>query len=188
MGTDPLLEDTDGDGLPDDLELGLGEDAHPNSRTDPGKPDTDLDGLPDGLEDANKNGDYDSGETHPRRPDTDGDDLLDGEEDADADGVFEPEDGETDPLDRDSDDGGVHDGDEVLRDGTDPLDPSDDKNTVDAGETNEETLVNPEEVPSETLERGTCSCTSSTPSRGALWFVTCWVALLTRRPRRRAAG
>ena len=34
--------------------------------------------------------------------------------------------GALDPLDGDSDDGGVQDGQEVLQDGTDPMDPGDD--------------------------------------------------------------
>jgi hypothetical protein len=42
IGTDPLVHDTDGDGLPDGLEVALGE-------TDPRDPDTDGDGVLDGA-------------------------------------------------------------------------------------------------------------------------------------------
>jgi hypothetical protein len=64
--------DTDGDGLPDNLE---------NSWcTDPNDADTDNDGIIDGVEDANHNGVVDSGETNPCNIDTDGDGIQDGTE------------------------------------------------------------------------------------------------------------
>jgi len=66
--------DRDGDGLPDETELGG---ANP---TDPDNPDTDADGLRDGEEDRNHNGQVDEGETDPNRADSDGDGTPDGEE------------------------------------------------------------------------------------------------------------
>ena len=94
--------DTDGDGLSDQEELGIG--------TDPGNPDTDNDGLTDGEE-------VKTYKTDPLSPDTDYDGLLDGAE------VYQYK---TDPLVRDTDKGGVADGHEVIEDNTNPLDPSDD--------------------------------------------------------------
>jgi hypothetical protein len=57
--------DSDGDGLPDQLEAELG--------TDPSDTDTDDDGLSDGDE-------YYVHQTGTRNPDTDGDGILDGDE------------------------------------------------------------------------------------------------------------
>ena len=128
---DPLMQDTDGDGLRDDLELTAGclfvNDA-----------DSDDDGLQDGYEDTNRNGtwNYTSignsttqgvGETNFCDPDTDDDGLLDGEEE----GLF----GQgpvtavtatgtvtTVPaLDDDSDNDGLSDYEEVNITGTNPL-------------------------------------------------------------------
>jgi len=65
------LIDTDGDGLPDDLENAS------TSCTDVDKADTDEDGIPDGIEDANHNGFMDDGETDPCNPDTDDDEVED---------------------------------------------------------------------------------------------------------------
>ncbi|MCB9529086.1 MAG: carboxypeptidase regulatory-like domain-containing protein [Myxococcales bacterium] len=129
LGSDPLLVDTDGDGLDDGVEV---EDIG----TDPTDADTDADGLPDGYEVDNRLDPLspDDGRADPDRdglkngteyaigtaagdPDTDDDGLLDGEE-YDLLG--------TDPLRADTDGGGTRDGDEVLIDGTDPLDPADD--------------------------------------------------------------
>jgi|GEM_PF-2354334 len=75
---EPDDTDSDGDGLPDNL-----EDKNGNGRLDPGEtdplnPDTDGDGLLDGEEDANQNGAVDAGETDPTSNDTDGDGLPDG--------------------------------------------------------------------------------------------------------------
>lgn len=94
--------DSDGDGLPDWLELLIG--------TDPYNPDTDGDGLSDGEE-------YFIYFTDPLNPDTDYDGLTDGAEVH----VYK-----TDPLNPDTDGGGVYDGHEVMEDGTDPLDARDD--------------------------------------------------------------
>ena len=67
-------QDTDQDGLPDEVERS-GENP-----TDPENPDTDGDQLPDGAEDLNRNGQLDEGETDPNNPDTDGDGVSDGQE------------------------------------------------------------------------------------------------------------
>jgi len=67
-------QDTDGDGLGDDVERG-GENP-----TDPENPDSDADGLPDGQEDRNRNGRVDPGETDPNRQDSDGDGVPDADD------------------------------------------------------------------------------------------------------------
>jgi len=64
--------DSDGDGLPDEVEL--------MTQTNPYKEDTDEDGIIDGLEDLNHNGIVDYNETDPRNPDTDNDGIEDGYE------------------------------------------------------------------------------------------------------------
>ena len=95
-------DDTDGDGLADETERGIG--------TDPYNPDTDGDGLTDGEEVLTYG-------TDPKNPDSDWDALKDGPE-VKTHG--------TNPLKRDTDDGGVADGHEVIEDRTDPLDGRDD--------------------------------------------------------------
>ena len=95
--------DSDGDGLTDVKENEIG--------TDPYNPDSDGDGLSDGEE-------YLTYKTDPLNKDTDFDGLTDG-----YDEVLKYK---TDPLLRDTDNGGVADGHEVIEDGTDPLDGSDD--------------------------------------------------------------
>jgi hypothetical protein len=105
--TDPNNPDTDGDGIPDGIEVGavgpvdgsgcaFTGDADPTSITSPVTADSDGDGVPDGVEDANHNGRLDPGETDPNCGDSDGDGLTDGMEDKDADGVVNP--GESDPF------------------------------------------------------------------------------------------
>ena len=93
------LVDSDGDGLTDAIETGLG--------TNPQDADSDDDGLSDGAE-VNTHG------TDPLTADSDGDGLSDGAEvDTHA----------TDPLDPDSDDDGFSDGVEVAA-GSNPNDPA----------------------------------------------------------------
>ncbi|MFP2957252.1 Ig-like domain-containing protein [Myxococcus sp. 1LA] len=114
LGTDPNNPDTDGDGLPDGIEVHV-------AGTDPLDDDTDDDGLLDGNEDANHDGIVDEGETDPNNWDTDGDLLSDGLEL----GLSEPQGTDTDmtrfvadadpatttdPLNRDTDHGSVWDG------------------------------------------------------------------------------
>lgn len=84
IGTDPCNPDTDGDGIPDGVEI------HGQNPTNPLDPDTDGDGLCDGSgtvdgqciagEDKNNNGAIDPGETDPNNPDSDGGGVSDGEE------------------------------------------------------------------------------------------------------------
>jgi len=121
-GIPDAIEDPNGNGVYDACEEGVEPPACDPSNWD--DPDTDRDRILDGIEDADRDGVVDEGETDPADPDTDGDGLLDGVEDGNVNGVRDE--GETDPLDTDTDDGGVPDGVEVLFNGTDPLDPSDD--------------------------------------------------------------
>jgi len=100
--TDPLKADTDGDGLNDGDEI-------TKYKTNPLKADTDGDGLSDGDEVLKY-------KTDPLKVDTDGDGLSDGDE------VLKYK---TDPLKADTDGGTVPDGVE-LKNGTDPLNPTDD--------------------------------------------------------------
>ena len=95
LGTDPLLADSDADGLQD-------RDEVDTYRTNPLDADTDDDGLLDGAEVLMHL-------TDPLNPDTDGDGLGDGDEISRA----------TDPRNRDTDNDGLPDGEEV-RLGTDP--------------------------------------------------------------------
>ena len=125
--------DTDNDGMGDACDNDIDNDGLTNGEedaagTDPTDPDTDDDGISDGTEVFGDN------ESDPLDPDTDGDGLCDGSEtlagvcvageDTNNNGTQDA--GETHPNDSDTDDGGVDDGTEVLDNGTDPLDPSDD--------------------------------------------------------------
>ncbi|WP_306466064.1 adventurous gliding motility protein AgmC [Corallococcus exiguus] len=116
VGTDPNNPDTDGDGIPDGIEVKVGG-------TDPLDSDSDDDGILDGNEDKDHDGIVDADETDPNNPDTDGDGLTDGVEL----GLTEPQGDDTDPskfvadkdpstktnpLDDDSDDDGLTDGNE----------------------------------------------------------------------------
>lgn len=75
--------DSDGDGVPDDVERLIG--------TDPAHPDTNGNGVPDGLEDPDGDGLGTAFEIviglDPRQRDSDGDGIGDGEEDLDRDGL-----------------------------------------------------------------------------------------------------
>jgi len=106
-GTDPLVADTDGDGLSDGAELARG--------TNPLLWDTDGDGLSDGAE-------VSSG-MDPVTP-NEGDETFDA--DPDGDGLTNEEEMQlgTDRNDADTDGDGVSDGAE-WRQGSDPLDPTD---------------------------------------------------------------
>ncbi|MFH1690327.1 MAG: T9SS type A sorting domain-containing protein [Candidatus Eisenbacteria bacterium] len=104
--TNPLDDDMDGDGLDDDVEVGLGTNPHYG----------DTDG--DGIADNNDNNWYDALDA-----DVDGDGLYDGYEDANKNGVWQSASPyfETNALDGDTDDDGIYDGDELIF-GTLPLD------------------------------------------------------------------
>jgi hypothetical protein len=102
----PVVQDTDGDGLPDDVETSIG--------SDPNNPDTDGDGLCDGPntvpgvciagEDLNADGVVERGESSPTEIDTDCDGLTDFEEVT----IYH-----TDPDNADTDGDGILDGIEV---------------------------------------------------------------------------
>jgi hypothetical protein len=100
-----LSADSDGDGLPDDVELSLG--LNPNNPAD-AVADADRDGLTTAAE-------FTAG-TNITNPDTDGDGIMDGEE------VFAGSDGfVTNPLLPDTDGDGVRDGLEIAT-ASDPTD------------------------------------------------------------------
>ena len=136
-----LTDDSDNDGLKDNVELADGTLPGYPGKTNFLDADTDDDGILDGNEDVNMNQVCDAGETNPVVADTDQDGLLDGQEvglaraqgsgtytnpavfEADADPSTR-----TNPLDRDSDEDGLLDGTEDKnangsRDGTE-TDPS----------------------------------------------------------------
>jgi len=138
--TDPLAQDTDGDGLSDYIEYGTG--VVPTLITGAYNPyanddDSDGDGIQDGNESTNGDAVWDytqiggtgttgSGETHLCFADTDGDGLLDGEEEAlfgrggiDVHSTLGTI--TTPALDDDSDDDGLSDYEEQVVTGTDPL-------------------------------------------------------------------
>lgn len=121
--------DTDKDGLTDDVEKELGTNTHKSDTdgdrlsdgdeilifgTDPLKKDTDDNGTSDYEEDFDNdglsNGNENKKGTNPMVDDSDGDDLLDGDE------VYKYS---TNPLVADTDDDRLDDGDEILF-GTDP--------------------------------------------------------------------
>jgi len=112
LGTDPLVADTDEDGLLDGEEV----DTH---KTNPLLPDTDDDGLQDGDE-------VQDHETDPLNPDTDADLLNDGDE-------IERN---TDPRLADTDQDGLGDGVEVST-GTDPRQQDTDRDRLMDGQENQ---------------------------------------------------
>ncbi|WP_233595405.1 Ig-like domain-containing protein [Corallococcus sp. CA031C] len=148
IGTDPNNPDTDGDGIPDGVEVKVGG-------TDPLDDDSDDDGILDGNEDKDHDGIVDADETDPNEADTDGDGLTDGLEL----GLTEPQGDDTDPtkfvadqdpatktnpLNKDTDGGSVFDGIEdanhngrvdVLE--TDPNNPADDNDADGDGISNQ---------------------------------------------------
>ncbi|MEZ4307034.1 MAG: isopeptide-forming domain-containing fimbrial protein [Polyangiaceae bacterium] len=142
--TDEGCLDSDGDGIPDDIEILIG--------TNPNDADSDDDGVPDGQEpdlDVDTDGD---GLINALDPDSDNDGLFDGTEmgfgcggagtNQGAGNCIPDGDGgatTTDPLDADTDDGGVSDGAEdinlngVVDAGeTDPNEGSDDNEGIDS--------------------------------------------------------
>lgn len=120
MKTSPSNPDTDGDGIPDGVEVGVTAavvgsactapplDADPASHTSPVNADSDGDGLPDGVEDLNHDGAQGADETNPLARDSDGDGIPDGTEDQNHNGARDQ--GETNPNARDSDGDGIADG------------------------------------------------------------------------------
>lgn len=90
--------DSDGDGLPNTVEVGANHVFNQGIDTDPLKDDTDNDGLKDGCEDKNHNGQREASETSPLMADTDGDGLKDGIEDANHNCVLDS--GESNPLEK----------------------------------------------------------------------------------------
>jgi fimbrial isopeptide formation D2 family protein len=124
LGSNPLLKDSDGDGLEDGQEV-------KTFKTDPTKADTDDDGLSDGQEvnstgtnplvpDTDGDGLTDAIEkqigTDPNNPDTDGDGILDGIEAPGGDPVNTDGDDKINALDLDSDDDGIPDAKEKTKD------------------------------------------------------------------------
>ncbi|MDP3235007.1 MAG: hypothetical protein Q8S33_07915 [Myxococcales bacterium] len=126
--TDPCNSDSDGDGLPDGLEMGktttpnaacgalFQPDTDPASKTNPTQEDTDGDGLKDGVEDTNQDGARQATETNPLRVDTDCDGYSDKEEVDGAAGCA------TNPTLKDTDSDGLPDGVEgkLVPPGADP--------------------------------------------------------------------
>ena len=129
-GTDPTMEDTDGDGADDRVEV---EDLE----SDPLDPDSDDDGMNDGFE---AEFELDPNDAADAAGDADEDGVSNLREaelginprsaDSDADGIDDRAELERqlplDPANADTDGGGAPDGQEVNEDETDPLDPDDD--------------------------------------------------------------
>lgn len=119
--------DTDGDGLPDVVEIAFG--------TLPDNPDSDGDGILDGDEDPDLDGLTNKGElvlgTNPANPDTDGDGILDGAEDDDVDGLTSAQEVAfaTNPFLADTDGDTWPDGAEIDA-GSNPRDPNSRPTTV----------------------------------------------------------
>ncbi len=143
LGTDPRNPDTDGDGLKDGAEVRT-------HGTNPLVHDTDGDGLNDGQE-------VHGSQTDPLKPDTDGDGLTDGAEvnthktqptvaDTDRDGLNDGDEinrHKTDPLVADTDKDGLADGAEVTKHKTDPLKPDTDGDSLTDGDEVNQYSCNP---------------------------------------------
>ncbi len=111
--------DSDGDGVPDDIEGYDDDDENDKCCMEFDNRDTDGDGIWDGDEDLNGDCDDNGGtETDPCDWDSDRDGVSDGDEDVNENG--EREERETDPFDKDSDDDAANDGIEKAMN-TDPL-------------------------------------------------------------------
>ncbi len=120
--------DSDADGIPDNIECGGDGRYNPGVDTNPLEQDTDGDGIKDGQEDLNKNGIVDGNESDPRNKcspnattplcDFDGDGIVNAFDlDDDNDGVADVNDvNDFDPM-SDSDADGVADGVETGMDG-----------------------------------------------------------------------
>ena len=130
--------DSDDDGLPNLVEIGIG--------TDPTDPDSDDDGLTDGEEVGPEQVFDPNTDSDPNNPDSDGDGINDGDEvrlgldpntsDSDSDGLDDSDEIAigTSPTEEDSDGDGLNDGLEVNV-GSDPLDlDSDDDGAYDSEE------------------------------------------------------
>lgn len=115
------MVDTDGDGLPDEIETEIG--------TDPLNPDTDGDGLPDGYEIITIGSD-------PTNANSLDSNISDGDYDNDQDGLSNYKEYTlgTDPNRADSDYDGLSDGDEINTYGTDPLNPDTDGDGLSDGD------------------------------------------------------
>lgn len=142
-GTDPLVADSDGDGLADGTEDANQDGVVDPTETDPNLADTDADGLDDGAE-------VNVHLTDPLNPDSDGDTLLDGDEvlvygtdplsnESDGDGLLDQDElaGNgvgiiTDPALADTDNDGLND-DVELAGPTDALDPDSDDDSLEDG-------------------------------------------------------
>jgi hypothetical protein len=116
-----VMDDRDGDGLPDALELALG--------LDPDLVDSNGDGTPDGLEDADGDGLVNLAEvsfgSDALNVDSDADSIADGDEDEDTDGLSARNEfaAGSSPFDYDSDKDGFEDGEEFDRSAS-PADPT----------------------------------------------------------------
>ncbi|MBR5936706.1 MAG: cellulose binding domain-containing protein [Clostridiales bacterium] len=99
--------DSDGDGIPDSVEIQIG--------SDPYSKDSDNDGVDDSIEIAMG--------LDPMLPDSDGNGIPDSQEDSDSDGLSLEEELQrgTKPWIADSDSDGLSDGEEVYTIGSDPL-------------------------------------------------------------------
>jgi len=140
--TDPLANDTDGDGIPDAEEDpdddGLTNLAEQQYGTDPHDPDTDDDNLTDAFEVRESvtdplDADSDSSKTDANESD---DGVPDPDEDLDADGLTNEREQAlgTDPVHADTDRDGLEDGDEVTVVETDPLVADSDSTRTEANE------------------------------------------------------